>query len=308
MSNEMVKVEGELTQTSNGSVAVAQSRAMAATIAKMQVAKQFPRDVKTAIARINNECMRPTLAAVATYTYSRGGTEITGPSIRLAEVLARNWGNVDAGIKEIEQRDGESTVLAYCTDLETNFHDEKEFQVKHILFKKNGGAKRLVDPRDIYEKVANDGARRKRACILSVIPKDIVDMAVEQCENTLKANVEVTKERIEGMIAKFSDYDVTTEMIEKRIQRSISAITPAQFLWLGKVYNSLKDGMGKVEDFFEKAEAATTENGKEAKPEGKAAENLRGKLGLGVKEDDKREEPKQATKADAQKGGELNLK
>lgn len=306
MSNEMVKVEGELTKTENGSIAVAQSRAMAATIAKMQVAKQFPRDVKNAIARINNECMRPTLAAVATYTYSRGGTEITGPSIRLAEVLARNWGNVDAGIKEIEQRDGESTVIAYCTDLETNFHDEKEFQVKHIIFKKNGGAKRLFDPRDIYEKVANDGARRKRACILAVIPKDVVDMAVEQCENTLKANCQITKERIDTMIEKFKDFGVSLEMIEKRIQRNMASIAPAQFIWLGKVYNSLKDGMGKVDDFFEKPEEAKP-NGtqaSEAKPE-KTSEKLRDKLGLKDKPDAK-DETKPTDKAD--NGGELNLK
>ena len=257
MGNEMVSVGGQMTETSNGTVAVQQSRVMAMQIAKIQSAHNFPRDIMRSLAKIKNACMRPKLASVATYTYARGGTEITGPSIRLAEVLAQNFGNIDCGIKEVEQRDGESTVLAYATDLETNYHCEKEFQVKHVIFKKNGGAKRLIDPRDIYEKVANDGARRLRACILAVIPKDVVDEAVETCEETLKANCgEITKERLDALVEKFSEFEVTKEMIEKRIQRQLSSITPAQFIDLGKKYNALKEGIASVSDFFDKPTAA----------------------------------------------------
>lgn len=54
------------------------------------------------------------------YQYLRGGTKVTGPSIRLAEVLAQNWGNLSFGVKELEQRDGESIAMAYTWDLETN--------------------------------------------------------------------------------------------------------------------------------------------------------------------------------------------
>lgn len=251
MGNEMISAGGEMTQTSTGTIAVQQSRVMAMTLAKMQMAIMRPRDVQKSLERIKVACMRQKLAEVATYTYSRGGTDITGPSIRLAEVIAQNWGHIECGIKELERRDGESTALAYAMDLETNYTNEKEFQVPHIIFTKRG-AKRLTDDRDVYEKIANQGARRLRACILSVIPKDIVDEAVATCEETLKANCEITKERLDKMVQKFEEFDVTQEMIEKRIQRSLSAITPAQFLDLIKKYNALKDGMAKVEDFFSK--------------------------------------------------------
>ena len=268
MGNEMISAGGEMTQTSTGTIAVQQSRVMAMTLAKMQMAIMRPRDVQKSLERIKVACMRQKLAEVATYTYSRGGTEITGPSIRLAEVIAQNWGHIECGIKELERRDGESTALAYAMDLETNYTNEKEFQVPHIIFTKRG-AKRLTDDRDVYEKIANQGARRLRACILSVIPKDIVDEAVATCEETLKANCEITKERLDKMVHKFEEFDVTQEMIEKRIQRSLSAITPAQFLDLIKKYNALKDGMAKVEDFFSKEEEPT-----------KPAENAAPKKGL----------------------------
>lgn len=275
MSNEMISAGGEMTQTSTGTIAVQQSRVMAMTLAKMQMAIMRPRDVQKSLERIKVSCMRPKLAEVATYTYSRGGTDITGPSIRLAEVIAQNWGHIECGIKELERRDGESTALAYAMDLETNYTNEKEFQVPHIIFTKRG-AKRLVDDRDIYEKVANQGARRLRACILSVVPKDVVDEAVATCEETLKANCEITKERLDVMVQKFAEFDVTQEMIEKRIQRSLTAITPAQFLDLGKKYNALKDGMAKVEDFFDK------ENAEPAKPSenGEPKKDLKSALGI----------------------------
>lgn len=285
MSNEVqTTTYGQMTETSNGLVAVAQSREMAATLAKMQRAIQFPRNVRRAIDRITTACQRVRLAEVATYTYNRGGTDITGPSIRLAEAVAQNWGNMDYGIEELEQRDGESTVRAYAIDLETNTTSEKTFQVKHIRFTKSKGAVRLTDPRDIYEKVANDGARRLRACILAVIPSDVVEEAVETCENTLSANVNITKERIEAMLEKFSDFDVTREMIEARIQRNISAITPAQFIGLTKVYNSMKDGMSKREDWFSVTEAAeVVKSGSATAQTAKPKNDLKGALGIAKK-------------------------
>ena len=88
--------------------------------AAMVVAKRFPRDEVTSHNRILNACKRKSLAERAVYEYPRGGENVTGPSIRLAEVMAQNWGNLDFGITELEQKNGSSTVMAYCWDLETN--------------------------------------------------------------------------------------------------------------------------------------------------------------------------------------------
>lgn len=231
-------------------VEVEQSRAIAETQGAMVIAKRFPRDPIAAMDRILNACTRPTLAEGALYSYSRGGSEITGPSIRLAEAIAQNWGNMQFGIQELEQRNGESTVEAFAWDVETNTRQVKKFQVKHERHTKRGVTK-LTDPRDIYELVANQGARRLRACILGVIPGDVVEAAVKQCETTLSANVDVTPEGTKKLIEAFSAFKVTQEQIEKRIQRRLDTILPAQVLSLRKIYNSLKDGMSKPGDWFE---------------------------------------------------------
>jgi len=217
------------------------------------MAKQFPRNQIQAADRIINACTRQTLADSAVYSYPRGGQNIEGPSIRLAEVLAQNWGNLDFGIRELSQENGVSTVEAYAWDLETNVRQAKVFQVVHKRVSK-GGAKTLTDPRDIYEMVANQGSRRLRACILSVIPGDIVEAALSQCSITQAVSVgktpEEVQETIRKMVAVMSKFGITTENIQDRYQCRIEAIRPAQIVELRKIHTSLKDGMSKPSDWF----------------------------------------------------------
>lgn len=223
----------------------------------MIIAKKFPRNQAQAVERIMIACQRQSLAEEALYSYSRGGTEITGPSIRLAEAIAQQWGNLSFGIRELEQRLGESTIEAYAWDLETNTRQNKVFQVRHMRYTRKGSYD-LQDPRDIYEMVANQGARRLRACILGIVPGDVVEAAKNQCEITLKAKADISPESVQKMLAVFAEVGVTKEMIEKRIQRKLESITPAQIIGLRKIYNSIKDGMSSIGDWFE---TTPTENG-----------------------------------------------
>ncbi|GAA5418062.1 hypothetical protein Pryu01_03144 [Paraliobacillus ryukyuensis] len=229
------------------------SREMEEVKGQIFMAKQFPRNVYQAEQRILDNCKRPNLAGQAVYSYPRGGQKVEGPSIRLAEVIAQNWGNLSFGIKELEQKEGESVAMAYAWDLETNVRQEKVFTVKHTR-KAGQQLKKLTDPRDIYEMVANNGARRVRACILGVIPGDIIDNAVEECNRTLSGNnSKPLKDRIAEALKAFKEkYKVTQEQIEERFGYNVSAFTERDVLDLIKIFNSLKDGMSKPEDWFSK--------------------------------------------------------
>lgn len=255
----------------NAAAETDQTRAIAETQAAMVIAKRFPRDQIAAMDRILQAFTRPTLAESAMYSYSRGGSEITGPSIRAAETLAQCWGNIQFGVRELEQRNGESTVEAFAWDIETNAKQVKVFQVPHIRHTRTKTYK-LEDPRDIYELVANQGARRLRACILGVIPGDVTESAMRQAETTLKTRIEVTPDLIKSLLTKFGEYGVVQAQIEKRIQRRMEAITPALVVQLGKIYNSLKDGMSTPAEWFE---PLPPESGGDAK-----AEPTRGSAGL----------------------------
>lgn len=235
---------------SNALAAASQQREIAEVQAAMLIARMNPRNQIEAMDRILQACTRPTLAQAALYSYSRGGSEVTGPSIRLAEAMAQCWGNFQFGVRELEQRNGESTVEAFAWDVETNTRQVKVFQVPHERHTRNG-VKRLTDPRDIYELVANQGARRLRACILGVIPGDVTEAAVKQCDATMRTNIEITPDLIAQLMERLGEYGVAKEHIEARIQRHIESILPAQVVQMRKIYNSLKDGMSQPSDWFD---------------------------------------------------------
>ena len=229
---------------------------LADTQARVFLAKNFPRDPIAASQRILNACQRIGLASAAIYTFQRGGSDISGPSIRLAEEIARQWGNIESGWKELKRDDKMATVLAYAWDQEVNTFKQIVFNVPLQRTKRRGGTRvteAITEERDVYELIANNAARRMRACLLALIPADVTESAVRQCQQTIVTQCEVTPERIAKMVEAFSEFGVTKDQIEKRIQRKLTAIAPAQFVKLIEIYNSIRDGISEPGDWFEGA-------------------------------------------------------
>lgn len=218
----------------------------------MVAAKRFPRDEVAAYNRILQDCQRQSLAEKAMYEYPRGGQIVTGPSIHLAKTMARGWGNIDSGFKVLEQTPNESTVMAYCWDLETNYRETKVFTVPHIRETKKG-AYPLTDSRDIYEMIANQAARRERSCILSVIPGDVVDAAVGQCNVTLSGKSKMPLvDMVRSLVKNFQEqYSVTAEMLEAYIGCKKEAFSNQSVVRLKNVYNALRDGSASLDQYFD---------------------------------------------------------
>ena len=67
----------------------------------------------------------------------------------------------------------------------------------------------------------------------------------------MKAKADTSPEAMQKMVTAFEAFGVTKEQIEKRIQRRLDAIQPAQVVSLKKIYASLRDGMSSPADWFE---------------------------------------------------------
>lgn len=240
-----------------------QQRVIAEVQAALTVAKASRRDEVDAVDRIKTACQRVGLAEKAEYSFSRGGEEINGATIDLLTTIANCWGNIQFGFRELSQANGESVVEAFAWDLETNSKRAVQFTVPHKRYTKRGVTE-LKDPRDIYEMVANYAQRRVRACLEAIIPPDVVEDAVAQCRETLKATADVTQETISKLLNAFGAMGVTKEQIEKRLLRRIDTMQPAQYLSLRRIYKSLSDGMSKPEDWFEAMEEAAPTTATEA--------------------------------------------
>lgn len=263
MANDLMELEDTDTPQTGVTTEMATTRQAQEVQAAMIVAKRFPRDEDLAGARILKACKRPGLAEAACYEYQKGGTKITGPSIRLAEVMAQNWGNLDFGFVELDRKKGRdsvgiSTVQCHAWDMETNTRRAVTFSVRHWRDTRSGGHI-ITEEREIYELIANQAARRVRACILAIIPGDIQDAAVEQCDKTLAGqSTEPLTDRIRKMLSAFDEVGVSKQQIELKLGHATSAITHAELARLIKIYTSIRDGFGSRDDHFPVAEAART--------------------------------------------------
>jgi hypothetical protein len=229
-------------------------RVQAEIQSRLMVAKSCPRDEVDALDRIKTACQRIGLAENSEYSYSRGGTEINGPTIDLLRVIANCWGNIDYGFRELSQANGESTIESYAWELETNAKNTKVFTVPHKRYTKSGSYA-LTDPRDIYETVANNAERRVRACLEAIIPPDVVGEAVEECRATMRAKADVTPDAIKKLVEAYAKIGVTTEQLESRLGRRLDSMQPAQLVSLRRIWKSIGDGMSKAADWFPVAEA-----------------------------------------------------
>lgn len=231
--------------------AAAESREVERIRASMTLAKQCPRDEMRAWEKVGASCRRLRFAESATYTYQRGGSPITGPSIRLAEELARAFGNLDYGFHVVDQGDDWSDVECFCHDYESNTRVSRRIRVRHYRDTRSG-PRRLTAERDIYELTASYAQRRVRACILELIPSDIVEDAVELCETTMRtgdnASIEVRRRK---MIDAFAALSIDVEALETRQGKASSVFDDADLADLRGVYNALRNGEGKREDYFD---------------------------------------------------------
>lgn len=251
---------GILAQMDNinqGTVAIEASRAIAEAQGKLVIAKRFPRNEVEAYAKAMEACQRPSMAAKAFYSFSRGGQTVAGPTIRFAEELARCWGNIDYGIKELSQDDGKSEMQAYAWDLETNAQSVQNFTNPH---QREQGKKMvtLTSQRDIYENNANMATRRLRSRILAILPSWFVEDAIEECKKTLAGKNDTPLiDRVKKMVVQFAKIGVTQEQIEKRLKRKIDTMNADDFTEFIGIYNAIKQGESKIADWFEADKVAS---------------------------------------------------
>lgn len=231
---------------------VEQSRAIAEVQASVVIAQNCPRDVTSAMSEMRTSCAMPRLAERAFFRFPRGGTSVSGKSVHLARELARCWGNIVYGVKELRRDDegAESEMLAYAWDLQTNARNETVFIVPHKRDKK-GGPEVLTDMRDIYENNANNGARRLRECIFAVMPPWYVEEAAELCQKTMEdgGGVPLVK-RITDCAEAFKSIGVTKAQLERKVGRKADDWLAEDLAQLTVIFKSIRRGeINKADEF-----------------------------------------------------------
>jgi len=258
------------TNAITAAASVESDRAVAEVKASMILAKQFPRrDTDDILKDVIKECGRLSFAESALYTYPRGTTRVSGASVRLAESIAMKWGNIKSGWRELSRTTINGVQVceleAYVWDIETNYRKDMHWQIKLIRNTRNGSYP-LTDERDIYEMCANSAARRERSLVLKAFPSYIVEDAENACRETIRKSI--TPETIPNMVKAFErSFGVSqTQILAYCNCKSINDIEPFQVVNLRGIHQSIKDGMGKPDQWFKGWTAKQSATGDEETP------------------------------------------
>ena len=297
MNNELIEEKNNSLTMNSGRT---NDAVVAAEIAKVQaqcvLAYQNPRKMLNVENKINSICESLYLAKEAEYEYTRGGQKVTGPTIKLMSAIAQCYGNVTSGWKEISRTKDKAKVLAWAWDIENNYKYDLEFEVSFYRETKKDGKTLLTSDRDIYEIIANNAARRVRKCIESVIPRYLIDMALEKCQKTISSKVDV-KSELKKCINWLKSYqDVNLEQIEDKLGMKYDAFGNVQYSTIAKWINALRDGTTKKEDIFPDKDR---EYKNLADVNAKQYQDVASKELPSEIKPDKQEEPKQETKQTA---------
>ncbi|MDQ8040606.1 hypothetical protein RDI86_01930 [Cellulosimicrobium sp. XJ-DQ-B-000] len=235
---------------SSEATAIEQSRAIAEVQAAVVVARQNPRNLDRAEAEMRRSCGRLAVANRAFYAVPNRGQ---GASVHLARELARVWGNIDYGVRELRRDDaaGESEMQAWAWDQETNVRSTRSFIQPHARMK-GKTRQALTDLNDIYLGNQNTGARAVRECIFTVLPDWFVAEAEDVCRATIRDGEGTPlADRVAGAVSKFAEqFGISQKRLEDYVGKPKGNWTPDDLASLTTVYTSIsREGINPDEYF-----------------------------------------------------------
>lgn len=213
----------------------------------VSVAKRYPRDVKQSLERaFNIATLDPENAESCVYMLERTDkkgekTTIEGPSIRFAEIVASQYGNLRVGSRII-LNDGKQLVAeGYCFDAETNYAVSK--QVSRRITYKNGSTY-SEDMQNVTGNAAQSIAMRN--AIFTVVPLAILKPVLDRIKEFATQNVATAEEfekKKNKTIQWFTKRNVTEAEILKYFGLSnMDQINAEHVVKLISLANSVKDG------------------------------------------------------------------
>ena len=268
--DERLQLHGEAFQQQSGelSTTAAAAEANMTIQAAVIMARKFPRNEDQAFEALMRSCQRPRFAEVASYSFPRGGQQVSGASIKLAREAKRLWGNIRTGLEITFDEQGDGTtrdpglrrIRGWAWDLQTNTYEsfEDSFLKLHQRKVRGGDTQWVVpDERDLRELTFRRGAICVRNAILALMPPDLIDDARDIAAETIEAQA---KEDPEGekkrLIMGFSRLKVTPDMLEELIGHPLAQASPAEIANLRQVFVSIRDGNTRWPDHVANGEPA----------------------------------------------------
>lgn len=229
---------------------------------QISTAKAYPRTVIKAMdeskAMIS---ISPEIAAGCFYSLTKGGNIITGPSIRLAEILMSSWGNCNVGGRVIEESEEWVTVQGVAHDLETNVRFTSE--IRRRITKKDG---KRYSTDVIQSTIGAAIAIGIRNAIFKIVPTSIINELDRFAREKALGKIDKHKQLIDQWVEYYlNTYSVSSDLLCLKVgANSVDEITRPQLQILVGIGTALRDEQTTVEkefnDLIPEPQAMNTEN------------------------------------------------
>jgi hypothetical protein len=237
-------------------------------------AKKFPRELA--------ECRQMVLSLATTsketaescfYALPRGGKSISGYSVRLAEIIANSWGNLNCGTRVVGNDGKVVTAQAVVHDLQRNVRIQTE--VKRKITDKHG--KTFTEDMQVVTGNAACAIALRNA-IFKVVPEALLKEELAEIKKTAIGKALDLETRRENVVKYFSKLGVSEKQLLELVgKKSIKDIDNEILFELKGLKTALEEGSTTIDETFN-----TQKNHPEMKVKSKEAD----------KEPEKEEKPK----------------
>jgi tellurite resistance protein len=207
------------------------------------------------------------VAGSCIYALPRGNKTITGPSVRLAEIVASAYGNLHVGSRVLDAGNKEITAQGVAWDIEKNYRVVKEAQRR---ITDRSGSRYNDDMVIVTGNAAASVAFRN--AVFTVIPRAYVDHVMAAARRVAVGDAKGLNEKREKLMERLQKLGVTKEQILVKVgKESVEDIGVTEVELLIGFGTAIKDDPSKLEEFFPTVKAEKSEKS-EAKPKAAKSE------------------------------------
>lgn len=214
---------------------------------QIATAKRYPRSI-TNFRRKTHElaCLDEETAASMFYSLPRGGKQLEGPSVRMAEVCASAYQNLRFGARVIEITDTVVVAQGFCMDLETN--NATTIEVRRRITNKSG--QRFNE--DMIVVTGNAAcAIALRNAIFKVIPFALIKPIYEQAKLASIGKAVSMATKRQQLLDNYAKAGVSAEKVIAFLgHKGIDDITVEDLITMRGVWTAIKDGDTTIDEAF----------------------------------------------------------
>lgn len=244
---EVMRDDGEDVEHERGLAPVPLAAALqqADVMAQLDAAHRYGRSITRFLREAESlVTMDQDIAASCMYAVPRGGKLIEGPSVRLAEIAASCWGNLQVGARPVEMGEKTVTCEGVAWDMERNVR--YALRVERRI---TGSAAKRDDMAALAAAAGNSIALRN--AIFRVIPRTYIDRLYAAARKVAVGSQKTLVDRRMEFMARIAKAGVTQDRVFARLEvTGIDDITLEQLATLVGLGTAIREGTITIDEAF----------------------------------------------------------